>query len=43
MFTGLWDVLNTYEAELEVSSSWWRKEMITVSTEQSHRDKPCPL
>jgi len=35
MFRRLWDVLNTYEAELVVSSSWWMKEMITVSTEIS--------
>jgi len=37
MFTRLWDVLNTYEAELVVSSSWWLKEI-------SHApSKPRPL
>jgi len=35
----LWDVLNTYKAELVVTSSWWMKEMITVSTEIS--PAPC--
>jgi len=39
----LWDVLNKYEAGLVVSSSWWMKDVITVSTESSHRDKPRPL
>jgi len=30
------DVLNKYKAELAVSSSWWMKEMITVSAGISH-------
>jgi len=33
MFRRVWDVLNKYEAELVVSSSWWMKEMMTVSME----------
>jgi len=37
------DVLNKYEAELVVSSSWWMKEMITVSPEISPTpSKPRP-
>jgi len=38
MFRRLWYVLNKYEAELVVSSSWRMKEMRTVSmeTEISH-------
>jgi len=44
MIRRVWDVLNTYEAELVVSSSWWMKEMITVSTEISPAPyKPRPL
>jgi len=35
MFRRVWDVLNEYKAELVASSSWWTKEMITVSTEIS--------
>jgi len=37
------DVLNKYEAELVGSSSWWMKDMRTVSTEIRHGDKPRPL
>jgi len=33
MFRHVCDVLNEYEAELLVSSSWLMREMITVSTE----------
>jgi len=43
MFTRVCDVLNEYKAELVASSSWWRKEMITVFTEARLGDKPRPL